>query len=78
MIRQALALSPQILLACCTSGTVTCYGKFSYITCLVLLQAADVPLDKMTADNLMPEMKEREGTMMNFTKISRFAFSSLL
>ena len=44
----------------------------------MLLQAADVPLDKMTADNLMPEMKEKEGTIMNFTKISRFAFGSLL
>ena len=61
-----------------TSGTTTCHRTFSYITCLVSLQAADVPLNKITADNLMPEMKEKEGTIMNFTKISRFEFSSLL
>jgi len=32
---------------------------------------AEVPLAKLTEDTLLPDMKEEEGTMMNYSHIDR-------
>ena len=35
-------------------------------------QAEEIPLDRLTADNLMPEMKLSDDEVMNYTPVLRY------